>query len=334
MDLRTLVWYAPNLTFDFGARTWHGDTGDERAGFAFNNYCLGGDPLQGGESERVACGTTEDRVFDLAEAHSAATGDALLLTEFGATDDLPTIERVADAADRSMVGWQQWAYWNRDPSSQPAATADHGIVVDPTKPPEGTNVKAEKLAASSRPYPQVVAGTPERWSFDTSARRFELDYAAELPDGRPAAGLETEVFVPSHHYPGGHRAEVSGGRVLSRAGARLLVVAACPGAERVTVRVTPGSGVAPVACAADGGSSSDDDPGGSGGDGPATDDSDPGGEAGRAADGDGRDGPVGAAHRPGRGGSLPFTGFEAALLALAGALLALAGTALRRRRRC
>jgi endoglycosylceramidase len=112
-DPRTLVWYAPNLTFDFGARTWHGDTGDDRAGFAFNNYCLGGDPLQGGESERVACGTSEQRVFDLADDHSAATGDALLMTEFAATDDLPTVERVVDAADRNMVSWQQWAYWNQ-----------------------------------------------------------------------------------------------------------------------------------------------------------------------------------------------------------------------------
>jgi len=44
-DARKLVWYAPLLTFDFGADSSHGDTGDPRAGFAFNMYCLASGPL-------------------------------------------------------------------------------------------------------------------------------------------------------------------------------------------------------------------------------------------------------------------------------------------------
>ena len=46
---------------------------------SFHDHCLGGG--------KQACTPVDDRVFANADAHAATTGDALPLTEFGATTD-------------------------------------------------------------------------------------------------------------------------------------------------------------------------------------------------------------------------------------------------------
>jgi hypothetical protein len=40
----------------------------------------------------------------------AATGDVPFLTEYGATDDLDTIERLVRLSDAHMVSWQYWHF--------------------------------------------------------------------------------------------------------------------------------------------------------------------------------------------------------------------------------
>ena len=84
-DTRNLAWYEPLLTFDFGADTSHGDPKDARAGFSFHVYCL---PGAAGGGTGDDCETLEGLPFENADARSEETDDALLLTEFGATDDL------------------------------------------------------------------------------------------------------------------------------------------------------------------------------------------------------------------------------------------------------
>ncbi len=239
VDRRSLVWYAPHLFFDFGTATYHGDTGDEAAGFAFNDYCLPGDPAPDGEPEEEGCRALEQRVFDNAEQHSAATGDALLLTEFAATDNIPTIERMTDLADDNMVSWQQWAYWNEDPS-RPAL--DDRLVIDPRKPPRGDNLKRDKLAASVRAYPQAVAGTPVKFDFERDSGAFTLVYStARAGGGRPLPRCTTtEIVTPEHVYPHGYRVEAAGAKVISRPHARVLRVVATRRTKEVIVKVTRG----------------------------------------------------------------------------------------------
>ena len=157
-DRRKLVWYAPLLTFDFGADSSHGDTGDPRAGFAFNMYCLaslGGEPPPGPGG--ASCDTGYERTLDNAEGQSRETGDALLLTEFAATDDLRTIERVAELADQRMISWQQWHYCTcDDPTTTATPKSAQALVRDPSRPPAGDNLKAAKLGVSARAYPRAV----------------------------------------------------------------------------------------------------------------------------------------------------------------------------------
>lgn len=246
VDRRTLVWYAPLLTFDFGADTSHGDTGDRNAGFAFNMYCLadglgfpGGIP---GPPGQAACDAGYELTLDNAESQSSETGDALLMTEFAATDDLDTVERVVELADKRMISWQQWHYCACDDPTTAARPLDaQALVKDPSKPPRGRNLDRDKLRISARPYPQTVAGMPRSFDFDDDTRIFDLRYSTRRASGqgRFGPGSVSEVFVPALHYRKGYAVELEGARVVSSPGARTLRLKSCRGAKRVGLRVTP-----------------------------------------------------------------------------------------------
>ena len=98
--------------------------------------------------------------------------------------------------------------------------ADQG----PEKPPRGSNVFWGKLKALARPYPQAIAGTPIRWSFDPATRKFELVYTTKRADGhgRFERGT-TKVFVPKIQYPDGFRVRVTGGLDCQRRGKQRLL---------------------------------------------------------------------------------------------------------------
>ena len=236
VDPSTLVFYEPLVTFDFGAKTSHGDTGDANAGFSFHNYCLPG--AFGGPGSGPSCEALEDMVFTNAEEQVARTGDVPLLTEFGATDDLDTIERLVRLSDAYMVGWQYWHYCDCDDPTT-AGPGVQSLVVDPAEPPRGDNVRRAKLRMLARPYPRAVAGTPTDFGFDPETGEFTLTYSAESPDGSVSRRrLDTEVFVPRINYPRGYEVEANGAEVVSRRGARVLRLERERGAKEVTLTVT------------------------------------------------------------------------------------------------
>ena len=236
-----LVFYEPNVLFDYGADTHHEDLGDPAVGLSFHAYCVAASPGMPRLPARVRdpiCERQEQRVFDLAERHSRRTGAALLLSEFGATDDLRKLDQTVALADRNMASWQYWAYFGRDPCCE---RPEEGLVHDLGAPPDDANVKQDKLDVLARPYPRAVAGTPLGWSFDRAARRFELEYLTRSPAGRAfEPGAETEVFLPERHFPGKYEVDLEGGLVISAAGDRHLRLVADPGASRVRVRVSSG----------------------------------------------------------------------------------------------
>ena len=238
-DSTHLAFYEPNLIFDFGAVTWHGDTGDPNAGFSFHNYCLPG-ALGAPPQLDAACETEEGLVFGNAEAHSETTGDALLMTEFGATEEIGIFDRLVRLADENMVGWHVWTYTNYFNGGQ---SQNQSLVFDTTQPPAGSNVDTEMLEALVRPYPQLVAGTPQAYGYDAAERRFEMTYSTTLPNGsRAAESLETEVFVPELHYGAeSWHAEVSGAEIV-RVEAQRLVLRNCSGENEVEVVIEPGAG--------------------------------------------------------------------------------------------
>ena len=237
VDHGTLAFYEPLLTFDFGAQTSMGDTGDENAGFSFHDYCLPG--ALGGPGPGDGCAPPEDLVFQNADARADQVGDALLLTEFGASNDLDDIGRIVQLADEHMASWQYWHYCACDDptTSGPGVQA---VVIDAAKPPRKKNVKWRKLKVLDRPYPQAVAGTPKSYSFDPNTAQFELAYSTKSAGGEQLPrGLATIVYIPRSHYPDGYDVQADGARVISAPDARYLKLRRRSGSQQVTVAVTP-----------------------------------------------------------------------------------------------
>jgi endoglycosylceramidase len=238
-DRHTLIWYEPNVLFNFGPRTNVGALEDPRAGFAFHDYCL--------SASSTGC-PSEPVVVANALAHVAQTREALLLTEFGASTAVADLTGMVDRTDRNWVPWLEWAYCVcRDPTGSPT----EGIVVDPSKPPVGSNLVRSTLGVLVEPYPQVIAGTPRSWSYDRSARRLRVTFtvARVRGHGRFPGGSLTEIASPSMVYGGRYAVQVAGGAIVSRRGASTLVVGSCPGARAVTVNVAP-SGRSRTSCVA------------------------------------------------------------------------------------
>jgi endoglycosylceramidase len=233
VDGERLVFYEPNVVFDYALPTHHERTGDANVGFSFHAYCIAASPgMPGlrGPVQDVICGKQERRVFELADRHATRNDEALLLSEFGASDDVRLVTRVADIADERMVSWQHWAYWNRDPCCE---RPHEGLVHDLARAPADGNVKEDKLDALARPFPRAVAGTPQRFRFDREARTFELVYST----GAFEAGAESEVFLPPRHFPSGYRVEVGGAAVASDQGDPVLRLRSTAGGDLVALRV-------------------------------------------------------------------------------------------------
>ncbi len=245
VDPRTLVFYEPNDLFNEGPATDLGTISDPRAGFAFHDYC----PTEAETGSPVGCDAFDGLVFSNAIARATSTEAALIETEFGATDDVPYLDQIVARGDTDMVPWLEWAYCGCSDPTTSGPGNKQAIVIDPAKPPSGSNLILPTLRALVEPYPNVIAGTPSSWGFDRSTSTFTLRYTTARADGRrsfPAFAV-TEIVMPQLVYASGYAAHVNGGAVISAPGARVLEVAACPGAATVNVTATP-SGTSTGSC--------------------------------------------------------------------------------------
>jgi endoglycosylceramidase len=229
VDSRTLVFSEPNVLFDFGFSTHVRALNDRVAGFAFHDYCF--------VASSTGC-SSEPKGFTNAVAHVRHTREALLLTEFGASNATGDLTNMVRLADRNRVPWLEWAYCVcRDPTGSPA----EGIVANPAMPPIGSNRVLVTLRSLVEPYPQVIAGIPLSWGFEPTARTFKMRYKTDWARGRGRflPGSVTEISTPALVYGGRYGVSVRGGAIISRRGASVLRVASCPRARRITVTVTP-----------------------------------------------------------------------------------------------
>ncbi len=231
-DGHHLVWYEPNSLFNSGGRTRLPDLRDPRLGFSFHDYCaaVGSTP----------CRKQERTVLSNAVTRSRRTGDALLLTEWGATDNQTDLRRVAVEADAALMPWTEWAYCGcQDPTTSSNPPDAQALVLDPARPPTGTNVRNATLHVLALPHPDAVAGTP--LSLAAGGYRFSWSTARAAGHGRFPAGSITTIFTPREILPHGYSVSARGARVVSRPGATLLELASLPGATRISVRIVPGA---------------------------------------------------------------------------------------------
>jgi endoglycosylceramidase len=178
----------------------------------------------------------EQAVVDHAVAAATRDQRPLVETEFGATLDVPTLQRLTAQADRGIVSWMFWAY---DEDIMPRGAEPAGL---------DTVRSVEAFTALTRPYPLALTGTPTLTRFDPATRTYDLAYRTTGPDGRRyPRGLESLVSVPRLQYPDGYTVTVSGAHVTSRRCAPTLTLrtdgrraAEAGEAGKVTVHITPG----------------------------------------------------------------------------------------------
>lgn len=227
------VWIEPNVLFSYVAASNLGTVKDPAIGLAFHDYC----GIEAFLKRNTGCSILDGISMSTAKRYSTSRDVPWLLTEFGATMDLPNISGVMDLADRNRLGWLEWAYTGGDITS--ADPDGQTLVRDPTLPPTGDNVVVDKLRVLARPYPKVVAGVPTSWSFRSGV--FTLTYSTQRADGSGAfpPGSETAVSTPAVEFPTGYRVGVTGATVASGPDAPTLRLLSDPGARSVTVTVSP-----------------------------------------------------------------------------------------------
>ncbi|MDP9181170.1 MAG: hypothetical protein M3P04_00155, partial [Actinomycetota bacterium] len=221
------VWIEPNVIFNDGAQTQLGTLGgltDPALGLSWHHYCtVAGLTHSSGGTAGPDCDVQGELVFDNADA---ATGRrwASLLTEFGASDDLPDIERVVSAADGHIVGWQYWHYkeWG-DPTTESEGSGGQGLFESDD---DLSSLKENKADLLVRPFARTVSGVPTAMGFSNGV--FSLAW-------RSSPGV-TEVVLPHRHFPRGYVVSVRGARVVSRPGAFVLLLRTTgPGSASVSV---------------------------------------------------------------------------------------------------
>jgi endoglycosylceramidase len=215
-DRNGFVFVEPFVLFNFGrSDTSLPGVGRPRNALSFHVY---------------AATPAEDlAVMDRAISASERNDDALLATEWGATNDPARIRRITEQFDSRLLSWTFWAY-------------NENVIRQTEEPPAGANLRPDVVASLTRPYPVATNGTPLELSFDTTKRVLEYRWSTRRPNGRRGRDdIETSVVLPASVYPTGIVVAVQGGTVVSQPGETHLRVRNLAGSGAVRLTVSPAS---------------------------------------------------------------------------------------------
>ena len=143
----------------------------------------------------VSCPAQERQAVGNAIASARHNDVAPLQTEFGATDDLATLRRVTADEDAAGEGWLYWQYKTYDDPTTSSSAGPGGADAESIVAVNG-RVKRAKVGVLARTYPERIAGSGARWSFDPRTGVFSLSYT-------PRGSGPTVVVVPAPAYPRG-----------------------------------------------------------------------------------------------------------------------------------
>lgn len=238
VDPAGMIWWDANVITNNGTLNSVGllsplkDPGDN-LGLSYHAYCLvGGFAPQLDNGDDPACPLMNELVFQMEHQAALRNRSAEFLTEFGATDNLEIVARMAELADRYMVSWHWWHYgeWV-DPTTVGTGGVQGLFENDLDRPGSLKQAKADILI---RTYPQAVAGTPRSFSFDPETKEFVLTFLAD-----PSIDAPTEIFVPvARHYGGAYTVTMSGPALVTSAPNAARLTLDNTGAGVVTVRVS------------------------------------------------------------------------------------------------
>jgi endoglycosylceramidase len=211
---------------------------DPQTGFDWHYYCKESQlvPDAAGVVTSQTCAPKDAAAFANIVKYTDKLGVPWLVSEFGASDADAEYADQVDWMGSHFLSWMEWMYYQAvtDPGNIPGQGLLH---VDALGASEA-NANQDKLDALVVPYAEVIAGTPESYSFDRSTRTMRLRYRPQaVPGAHLAQHALTRVFVPSRQYPLGYHITVNNGAVLSINGQWVNVKAAHPAGD-VTITVT------------------------------------------------------------------------------------------------
>jgi endoglycosylceramidase len=212
VDAQHIVFSEPFVLFNFGqTQTSLSGIGAPASGLSFHVYAL---------TPELDAAVVDNGIA------ASARGDAIAVTEFGATNDTAALTRLTDDMDTRLVPWMFWSW-------------DEHVILDKCRPPTPDNIRTPVLHALARPYASATNGTPGSFAYDAATATLDYAWSTARPDGSDApAALPTTIVVPPSAYPGGYAVVVTGGTVVSEPCAATLAVANAPGAAAVEVRVS------------------------------------------------------------------------------------------------
>ena len=160
------------LTIDYWQNGFEKGPGNseynDRQVLAYHIYCPLSDPSVKNE---ILCNGIDDEFFLMRRKDANRLGTSMVMTEFGATEDIKedlyNLEKTAELADKHQQSWMYWEfkYYHDITTITPQGETLYS---------NNDKVSYEKLAILSRTYPQTVAGTIISYNFKKKNAFFEL----------------------------------------------------------------------------------------------------------------------------------------------------------------
>jgi endoglycosylceramidase len=227
-----MIWFEPNIYFDYNAPTFLPDLAVGNVGFNFHNY----------DSFTSVTNRFLDPVKN-ALNYQSSSNVPLLCSEFGGTTVIQDIQAVADINDEYMLSSIFWTWFNNaqfnffavggeatDPRAMGVVQLMSGDLVPP-------NLNQDMLNVLTRVYPRVIAGTPI--SFSTkNTNQFSFEYSTQLPNGQIGTGV-TLIVVPAGLYPNGFDVSAPGAIVVNQRGGIVEIVVDSPTQTTIFVEIQP-----------------------------------------------------------------------------------------------
>jgi endoglycosylceramidase len=210
---------------------------DRQTAYNFHYYCSITQNARGSSPQDAGCEPADQNSLGNFTAYANRLHVPAIVSEFSCSDANDENQRMVDLMGEDLLSWTIWAYYTKDPAGCPT----EGLLINDDRPGSEANAKQAKLDAIVVPYPQAIAGTPRRYSYDRATDTMTFSYrASAVPGAHLARGALTQIFVPRRHYPHGYHVRVSGARVVSSPTWPWVLLRARRGAN-VTVTITPTS---------------------------------------------------------------------------------------------
>ena len=232
VDPDGIVWYEPQQLSSGLLLPTHlkGVAGEQNLGLSWHSYCSAtfaestGLPLPLTETCKGFAKNRNKHAIEQAAEMNAVP----LMSEWGATDNIRSLEIDADAADVNTMSWLYWAYkyWN-DPTT---ADTKQGLFHDDA---DLTTTKDDKLRQLVRSYPQATAGRNLAYSYDVATGRFTMSFTGDASIDAP-----TRIFVSPITAPNGYTVTASTGTVTKN-GSYVDLATDTDGAVQITITPNP-----------------------------------------------------------------------------------------------